>query len=97
MQATLNNPRVSDEAKESAQQRIDDFEQSGQLPQSNNNGEKNFGNVMGGFKATLKSTSPMSVFARCVETDTSEQTLTLATRPRSVLATSSANMTLISE
>ncbi|ODQ56120.1 conidiation-specific protein 6 [Saitoella complicata NRRL Y-17804] len=52
--ATLNNPNVSDEAKQHAQEMLDsgDFE-SAPSSSKHDDSMKNTGNVIGGYKATL--------------------------------------------
>ncbi|OAQ77063.1 conidiation protein 6 domain-containing protein [Purpureocillium lilacinum] len=52
--ATLNNPNVSDEAKEHSRQVLDNEFNGGDVPKSGDNENKNPGNVVGGLKATLK-------------------------------------------
>jgi hypothetical protein len=58
LKATLKNPNVSDEAKDNAQERLDALESGAPVEevQSQTSGahsEKNLGNVIGGYKATL--------------------------------------------
>ncbi|KAA1474529.1 hypothetical protein DENSPDRAFT_334531 [Dentipellis sp. KUC8613] len=54
--ATLNNPKVSEEAKEHSRQELSHLEQSGALDEAraSRDGPKNDGNVIGGHKANLK-------------------------------------------
>ncbi|GJN75666.1 hypothetical protein PCL_04443 [Purpureocillium lilacinum] len=52
--ATLNNPNVSDEAKEHSRQVLENEFNGGDVPKSGDNENKNPGNVVGGLKATLK-------------------------------------------
>ncbi|KAH8828663.1 Conidiation protein 6-domain-containing protein [Flagelloscypha sp. PMI_526] len=57
LKATLKNPNVSEEAKESAAERLDsgNFEtEATELSRSRPDELKNEGNVIGGYKATLK-------------------------------------------
>lgn len=54
-QAAINNPNVSEEAKDNSRQAIDELESSGETETTRQEGEKNEGNVIGGYKATLKS------------------------------------------
>ncbi|MBW0481224.1 hypothetical protein O181_020939 [Austropuccinia psidii MF-1] len=51
LKATINNPKVSQEAKDSAQHRLEteDFPSTAEA----NQGEKNPGNVAGGLKAAI--------------------------------------------
>jgi hypothetical protein len=52
------NPNTSEEAKEHAQEVVDNFESKGEVPETNRSShtadEKNTGNVIGGHKANLK-------------------------------------------
>ncbi|KZF24089.1 conidiation protein 6 [Xylona heveae TC161] len=50
--ATLNNPNVSEDAKQHSRQVLDDEFQGGQY-ESPQDGQKNPGNFAGGLKATL--------------------------------------------
>ncbi|KAK4093776.1 hypothetical protein Purlil1_2110 [Purpureocillium lilacinum] len=52
--ATLNNPNVSDEAKEHSRQVLENEFNGGDVPKSGDTENKNPGNVVGGLKATLK-------------------------------------------
>ncbi|KAF8153083.1 Conidiation-specific protein 6 [Crassisporium funariophilum] len=52
--ATLNNPRVSDEAKQNAKERLDEMDQGPESSVNDPGHEKDEGNVMRGYKATLK-------------------------------------------
>ncbi|TCD66710.1 hypothetical protein EIP91_001003 [Steccherinum ochraceum] len=52
--AAINNPNVSEEAKDNSRQAIDELESSGETETTRQEGEKNEGNVIGGYKATLK-------------------------------------------
>ena len=58
LKATLNNPRVSDEAKNQARERLDALEGGAAVEEvetqtSAAHADKNDGNVIGGYKATL--------------------------------------------
>ena len=60
LKATLNNPNVSQEAKDNAQERLDSLEGGAPVEEvmsgstgHKTSGEKNPGNVAGGYKATL--------------------------------------------
>lgn len=61
LKATLNNPRVSDEAKNDAKERLDAMKSGApvdevQTQTSATDADKNPGNQIGGYKATLSST-----------------------------------------
>jgi hypothetical protein len=49
--ATLNNPNVSDEAKQHSKEVLDNEFNGGDVPKSGDNEQKNPGNVAGGLKA----------------------------------------------
>ncbi|KAI8963733.1 conidiation-specific protein 6 [Daldinia sp. FL1419] len=51
--ATLNNPNVSQEAKEHSKQVLENEFNGGHVPKSGDDGNKNPGNVAGGLKATI--------------------------------------------
>ncbi|KAI1380825.1 conidiation protein 6 [Hypoxylon crocopeplum] len=51
--ATLNNPNVSQEAKEHSKHVLDNEFNSGDVSKSGDNEGKNPGNVAGGLKATI--------------------------------------------
>jgi len=56
LKASIKNPNVSDEAKESAQERLDNLpEDTSETGDRGVSAGKNTGNVLGGYKATLKS------------------------------------------
>ncbi|KZT39056.1 hypothetical protein SISSUDRAFT_971630, partial [Sistotremastrum suecicum HHB10207 ss-3] len=52
--ATLNNPNVSEEAKQNSQRAIDELQDSYEAQSGANESTKNTGNVIGGHKANLK-------------------------------------------
>ncbi|OWZ58566.1 conidiation-specific protein 6 [Cryptococcus neoformans c45] len=57
--ATLNNPRVSDEAKENASNVIDDYQNRGneavdEVSKEESNNDHHSNRVAGGYKAALK-------------------------------------------
>ncbi|KAH8107818.1 Conidiation protein 6-domain-containing protein [Cristinia sonorae] len=54
--AAINNPNVSEEAKERSRQAIEELEADGGADaiREGRNSSKNEGNVIGGYKATLK-------------------------------------------
>ncbi|TFK99694.1 hypothetical protein BDV98DRAFT_133693 [Pterulicium gracile] len=60
LKATMNNPNVSDEAKDNAKERLDQLEHGANVDDvassgssSKASGEKNPGNVIGGLKGAL--------------------------------------------
>ncbi|KAG8906810.1 hypothetical protein FRB99_006077 [Tulasnella sp. 403] len=52
--AAINNPNVSDDAKEHSRKELDRLEQSGELDYEPSKVDKNPGNVIGGQKAAIK-------------------------------------------
>ncbi|KAI1211748.1 conidiation protein 6 [Annulohypoxylon truncatum] len=52
--ATLNNPNVSQEAKEHSKQVLENDFNGGDVPKAGDDESKNPGNVAGGLKATMK-------------------------------------------
>lgn len=67
LKATMNNPNVSDEAKDNAKERLDQLEHGANVDDvassgssSKASGEKNPGNVIGGLKGALNSELPLS-------------------------------------
>ncbi|EAU84012.1 hypothetical protein CC1G_11450 [Coprinopsis cinerea okayama7 len=53
LKASINNPNVSEQAKDNARQRLED-EDLGDITDRESSSDKNEGNVIGGYKATLK-------------------------------------------
>ncbi|KAJ3554344.1 hypothetical protein NPX13_g10638 [Xylaria arbuscula] len=51
--ATLNNPNVSDEAKQHSREVLDNEFNGGDVPSASDNKDKNPNNVAGGLKATI--------------------------------------------
>ncbi|KAI1140450.1 hypothetical protein F5Y05DRAFT_318559 [Hypoxylon sp. FL0543] len=51
--ATLNNPNVSQEAKDHSKQVLDNEFNGGDVPRAGDDDNKNPGNVAGGLKATI--------------------------------------------
>jgi len=55
LKATINNPKVSDEAKDSARERLNDMVNSGAGTTTETTPDLNDNHVIGGYKATLNS------------------------------------------
>ncbi|KAK7461433.1 hypothetical protein VKT23_008611 [Stygiomarasmius scandens] len=53
LKATINNPKVSDEAKDSARERLNDMVNSGAGTTTETTPDLNDNHVIGGYKATL--------------------------------------------
>ncbi|KAG2007172.1 hypothetical protein CC2G_014889 [Coprinopsis cinerea AmutBmut pab1-1] len=58
LKASINNPNVSEQAKDNARQRLEGEyimnEDLGDITDRESSSDKNEGNVIGGYKATLK-------------------------------------------